>query len=97
MPAIILTPRSSKLIASLRSDPEAAAWWALTPIARCTGIDKTIDVGTEDELSRAYDRILGEDGPFVVCVKIVKGRAEGRFERDVVGYARRFKEALAAR
>ena len=32
----------------------------------------------------------------MVCVKVVKGRAEGPFDRDVVGYARRFKDALAA-
>jgi thiamine pyrophosphate-dependent acetolactate synthase large subunit-like protein len=78
--------------------PTATAGRApLTAIARGAGVDKTIDVRTEDELRRAYDRVLGEDGPFVVRVKIVKGRAEGRFDRDVVGYARRFKEALAAR
>jgi sulfopyruvate decarboxylase TPP-binding subunit len=30
------------------------------------------------------------------CVKIAAGRAEGKLDRDVVGYARRFREALAA-
>ena len=70
---------------------------SLAAIARGAGIDKAMDVRTEEELRRAYDRILGEDGPFVVCVKIVKGRAEGRFDRDVVGYSRRFMQALAAR
>ena len=56
-----------------------------------------MDVRTEEELRRAYDRILGEDGPFVVCVKVVQGRAEGSFDRDVVGYSRRFMHALALR
>jgi hypothetical protein len=70
---------------------------SLSAIARGAGIDKAMDVRTEDELSRAYDRVLGEDGPLVVCVKIVKGRAEGQFSSDVVGYHRRFKEALASR
>jgi thiamine pyrophosphate-dependent acetolactate synthase large subunit-like protein len=50
-------------------------------IARGAGIDKAMDVRTEEELRRAYDRILGEDGPLVVCVKVVKGRAEGSFDR----------------
>jgi hypothetical protein len=40
--------------------------------------------------------MLSEDGPFVVPVKIEKGQAEGRLERDVVGYARQFRRALAA-
>ena len=78
--------------------PTATAGRAsLAAIARGAGIDKALDVRTEEELRRAYDRILGEDGPFVVCVKVVKGRAEGRFDRDVIGYSRRFKGALAAR
>jgi hypothetical protein len=76
--------------------PTATAGRAsLTAIARGAGVDKTMDVRTEDELRRGYDRISGEDGLFVVCVKIVKGRAEGRFDRDVIGDSRRFKEALA--
>jgi hypothetical protein len=54
------------------------------------------EVRTEEELRRAFDRMLGEDGPFVVCVKVSKGRAEGRLDRDVVGHARRFAHALAA-
>ena len=32
----------------------------------------------------------------MVSVKVEKGRAEGRFDRDVVGQARRFLYALAA-
>ena len=40
--------------------------------------------------------MLSEDGPFVVPVKIAKAQAEGRLERDVIGYARRFRQALAA-
>ena len=41
-------------------------------------------------------RAVGEDGPLVVCVKVVKGRAEGKLDRDVVGHSRRFAQALAA-
>jgi len=73
-----------------------AARSSLAAMARGAGIDKTVEVRTEEELRRAYDRILGEDGPWVVCVKVEKGRAEGRFDRDVVGHARRFMHALAA-
>ncbi|HEV8440652.1 MAG TPA: thiamine pyrophosphate-dependent enzyme [Methylomirabilota bacterium] len=68
----------------------------LAAIARGAGIDKALEVRTEGELARAYDRILAEDGPFVVCVKVVKGPSEGRLDRDVVGHARRFMRALAA-
>jgi thiamine pyrophosphate-dependent acetolactate synthase large subunit-like protein len=70
---------------------------SLAAIARGAGVDKALEVRTEEELRRAYDRMLGEDGPFVVCVKVSKGRAEGRLDRDVVGHARRFMRALSAR
>ena len=73
-----------------------AARSSLAAIARGAGIDKVAEVRTEEELGRAYDRMLAEDGPFVVCVKVEKGRAEGRLDRDVVGHARRFAQALAA-
>ena len=68
---------------------------SLAAIARGAGVDKAIEVRTEEELRRAYDRVLGEEGPLVVCVKVQKGRAEGRLDRDVVGHARRFARALA--
>jgi thiamine pyrophosphate-dependent acetolactate synthase large subunit-like protein len=67
----------------------------LAAIARGAGVEKAFEVYTESELDRAYDRIFGEDGPFVVSVKVAAGRAEGRLDRDVVGHARRFRQALA--
>ena len=73
-----------------------AARSSLTAIARGAGVDKAIEVRTEEELQRAYDRVLGEEGPLVVCVKVQKGRADGRLDRDVVGHTRRFAQALAA-
>ena len=73
-----------------------AARSSLAAIARGAGVDKAMEVRSEEELRRAFDRMLGEDGPFVVCVKVSKGRAEGRLDRDVVGHARRFARALAA-
>jgi sulfopyruvate decarboxylase subunit beta len=77
--------------------PTATAGRAsLAAVARGAGVDKVLEVRTADDLSRAYDRIFGEDGPFVVVVKVIKGRAEGRFDRDVIGYARRFARALAS-
>jgi len=69
---------------------------SLAAIARGAGLDKAMDVRTEEELRRAYDRVLTEDGPWMVCVKVMAGRAEGRLDRDVVGHARRFARALAA-
>jgi thiamine pyrophosphate-dependent acetolactate synthase large subunit-like protein len=69
---------------------------SLAGLARGAGIDKVLEPRDEAELGQAYDRILREDGPFVVPVKVEKGRGEGRIDRDVVGYARRFMEALTA-
>jgi thiamine pyrophosphate-dependent acetolactate synthase large subunit-like protein len=65
-------------------------------LARGAGIEKVIEPRDEADLVAAYGRMLSEDGPFVVPVKIAKNQAEGRLERDVVGYARRFRQALAA-
>jgi len=73
-----------------------AARSSLAAIARGAGIEKALEVRTEDELGRAYDLALRGDGPVVACVKVQKGRAEGRFDRDVLGHARRFMQALAA-
>ncbi|MBI4247804.1 MAG: sulfopyruvate decarboxylase subunit beta [Candidatus Rokubacteria bacterium] len=72
-----------------------AARSSLAAIARGAGVDKALEVRTEEELRSAYDRVLREDGPFVVSVKVATGRSEGALDRDVVGYARRFKRALA--
>jgi thiamine pyrophosphate-dependent acetolactate synthase large subunit-like protein len=68
----------------------------LAGLARGAGIEKVLEARDEAELGRAYDRILSEDGPFVVPVKVEKGRAEGKLDRDVIGYTRRFMRALAA-
>ena len=67
----------------------------LTAIAFGAGVKNAMTVRTEEELRLAYDRILAEPGPFFVCVKVVKGPAQGKLKRDVVGWARRFKQALA--
>jgi thiamine pyrophosphate-dependent acetolactate synthase large subunit-like protein len=77
--------------------PTATAFRSsLGAIARGAGIERVLEPRDEAELGRAYDRMLAEDGPFVVPVKVAKGRAEGKLDRDVVGYARRFRTALAA-
>ena len=65
-------------------------------LARGAGIEKALEVRDEAGLRQAYDRLLSEDGPFVVSAKVQKGRAEGVLDRDVVGYTRRFRLALAA-
>jgi len=65
-------------------------------IARGAGIEKVLEPRSEAELEQAFDRMLSEDGPFVVPVKVSRGRAEGRLDRDVLGYARRFRQALGA-
>jgi sulfopyruvate decarboxylase subunit beta len=69
---------------------------SLAAIARGAGIEHAFEARTEAELTQAYDRILSKDGPFVLVVKVAQGASEGRLDRDVVGYARRFAQALAA-
>jgi sulfopyruvate decarboxylase subunit beta len=73
-----------------------AARASLAAIARGAGVDKAFEVRTESELRQAYDRILGEDGPFVIDVKIAAGKAEFCFDPDVIGQSRRFQKALTA-
>jgi len=74
-----------------------AAGSDLAAIARGAGIEKAMTVRGEDELKRAYDRILSEPGPLVVNVKVAKGKSESGLDRDVIGGPRRFIRALAAR
>lgn len=77
--------------------PTATAFRSsLAAIARGAGVEKTMEVWTDQELVSAYGRILSEDGPIVVDVKIEPVRSEGRLDRDVVGHARRFIAALGA-
>jgi sulfopyruvate decarboxylase subunit beta len=73
-----------------------AARSSLAALARGAGIERAVEVRTEAELRHAYDRVLAEDGPLVVVVKVAQGRSEGRLDRDVIGRARRFMQALAA-
>ena len=68
----------------------------LAAIARGAGIERVLEPRDRAELERSYDRILGEDGPFFVNVKVEKGRAEGKLERDAIAYKLRFMRALAA-
>ena len=51
---------------------------------------------TQEELGRAVDRILSEDGPFIVVVKVDKGPSTAPFDQDLIGQATRFRKALAA-
>ncbi len=69
---------------------------SLAGVARGAGIDKVMEARTEDELRQAFDRIFSEDGPFFVNVKIEKGPAEGKLDREIMKYCRRFIGALGA-
>ena len=70
---------------------------SLVAIASGAGIEKALEVRTPDELERAVDRILTEDGPLVVVVKVDKGSTAAAFDPDVIGQPARFRKALAAR
>jgi thiamine pyrophosphate-dependent acetolactate synthase large subunit-like protein len=77
--------------------PTATAFHSsLSGLARGAGIEKVLEARDEAALRGAYDRILSEDGPFVVAVKVAKGRSEGQLDRDVIGHKLRFMRALAA-
>jgi thiamine pyrophosphate-dependent acetolactate synthase large subunit-like protein len=69
---------------------------SLAGVARGAGIEKVLEPQNEEEVSAAFERILGEEGPFFVQVKVDAGPAAGSMERDVVGYKIRFMQALAA-
>jgi len=69
---------------------------SLVAIARGAGIEKGLEVRTQEELGRAVDRILSEDGPFIVVVKVDKGPSTAPFDQDLIGQATRFRKALAA-
>jgi thiamine pyrophosphate-dependent acetolactate synthase large subunit-like protein len=69
---------------------------SLVGMARGAGIEKGLEVRTQAELERAVDRILTEDGPFIVVVKIDKGASTAPFDQDLIGQASRFRKALAA-
>lgn len=73
-----------------------AAGSDLAAIARGAGVKKALAVRGEDELRHAYDRALSEPGPFVISVKVAKGRSDSSLDRDVIGCARRFMRALVA-
>ena len=77
--------------------PTATAFrTSLAAVARGAGIDKVIEPANEEELERAFDRMLSEDGPFFIPVKIDAGAAKGSPNRDMIALKIRFMNALAA-
>lgn len=69
---------------------------SLAGIARGAGMEKVLEPRNEEELAVAFDRILHEDGPFFVEVKVDRGYARGELDRDMIWYKLRFMRALAA-
>jgi thiamine pyrophosphate-dependent acetolactate synthase large subunit-like protein len=69
---------------------------SLAGVARGAGIEKVMEPQNEEEVSAAFDRILNEEGPFFVVVKVDAGPAAGSMQRDLMGYKIRFMQALAA-
>jgi thiamine pyrophosphate-dependent acetolactate synthase large subunit-like protein len=82
--------------ATTGGQPTATAFRSsLAEIARGAGIEKVLQPGNEEDLARAFDRMLGEDGPFFVEVKVDPNPASGQMNRDLIGYKLRFMQALA--
>ncbi len=67
---------------------------SLAGLAQGAGVEKIIEPGNEEDLDRAFDRILSEDGPFVVPVKVDRGFAEGKMDRNMIAHKIRFMNAL---
>lgn len=69
---------------------------SISGLARGAGFeeDKIIEVSNDEELERAYERILSEDGPFVLVVKIESTPANGKLDRDLLWYKLRFMRAM---
>jgi thiamine pyrophosphate-dependent acetolactate synthase large subunit-like protein len=75
--------------------PTATAFRSsLAGVARGAGFEKVMEPANEEELAVAFDRIVSEEGPFFVLVKVDKGPARGAMRRDLMGYKLRFMEAL---
>lgn len=68
---------------------------SLAGVARGAGIEKVLEPQNEEEVSAAFDRMLSEEGPFFVQVKVDKGLAEAPASRDAIAYKLRFMRALA--
>lgn len=76
--------------------PTATAFrTSLAGVARGAGIEKVLEPQNEEEVAAAFDRVLSEEGPFFVQVKVEKGAAEGQSEREMIAYKLRFMRALA--
>jgi thiamine pyrophosphate-dependent acetolactate synthase large subunit-like protein len=69
---------------------------SLAAIAVGSGFEHVLQPQNEEELSAAFDRILNEDGPFFVEVKVDPGPASGEMGRDLMWYKLRFMRALAS-
>jgi thiamine pyrophosphate-dependent acetolactate synthase large subunit-like protein len=67
---------------------------SLAGVARGAGIEKVVEPQNEEEVSAAFDRILNEEGPFFVVVKVDAGPAAGSIARDLMGFKIRFMQAL---
>ena len=69
---------------------------SISGLARGAGFDddKVIEASNDEELERAYERIISEDGPFVLVVKIESGPATGKLDRDLLWYKLRFMRAM---
>jgi thiamine pyrophosphate-dependent acetolactate synthase large subunit-like protein len=69
---------------------------SIAGLARGAGFDddKVIEATNDEELDRAYERIVNEDGPFVLVVKIESAPANGKLDRDLLWYKLRFMRAI---
>jgi thiamine pyrophosphate-dependent acetolactate synthase large subunit-like protein len=67
---------------------------SLAGVARGAGIESVLEPKNEEEVAAAFDRILNEEGPFFVLVKVDAGPAPGFMQRDLLGYKIRFMQAL---
>ncbi len=95
-PNLALVVWDNESHATTGGQPTATAFrTSLGGVARGAGIEKVVEPAGEEELAAVFNRMLTEDGPFFVPVKVAPGLAEGELDRDVIGYKLRFLKALA--
>ena len=83
--------------ATTGGQPTATAFrTSLAGVAKGAGIEKIVEPSNEEDLSRAFDRMLNEDGPFFVLAKVDPTPAAGTMNRDMIRHKIRFMSALAA-
>ena len=96
-PNLSIVVWDNEVHATTGGQPTATAFrTSLAGVAKGAGIEKIVAPSNEEDLARAFDRVLNENGPFFVLVKVDSNPAAGTMSRDMIRYKIRFMSALSA-